>query len=183
MFEEEGIPVVDADRIARDVTARGQPAHAKIVRLFGEGILRPDGEIDRRRLGEIVFADPARRAELEAVTHPPIRRAIQEALETLAAAGHAVALVEAALIQERRDGGLCEEVIAVRCDPAQQVARLAARDGLTREEALRRLAAQMDPERKARLCNHVIDNSGSLESTRRQVAALAARLRAAASGR
>src|SRR5512145_720353 len=101
MFRDEGIPVVDADRIARDVTAPGQYAYVEIV---------------RKRLGEIVFADPVRRAELEEVTHPRIVEGIAYALHELDAEGHPAAIVEAALIHEKGRGGMFEAVIAVRCE-------------------------------------------------------------------
>lgn len=177
MFEEEGIPVVDADQIAKKVTAPGRPAHAQIVRLFGPEILLPGGEIDRRKLRDIIFADPAKRAALEAVTHPRIARGIAQALARLASRGHPLALVEAALIHEKGPPTLCEAVIAVRCERNQQVERLLARDGIAREQATQRIEAQMDPEEKARASDYVIDNSGSLEETRRRVRTLAARLK------
>ncbi len=176
MFRDEGIPVVDADRIARDVIAPGQYAYLEIVHRFGRGILLPDGEIDRKRLGDVVFADPVRRAELEAVTHPRIVEGIAYALQKLDAAGHPAAIVEAALIHEKGRGGMFEAVIGVRCGGIRQVERLMRRDGIPKEKALLRLSAQMDADEKAKASDHVIDNSGDLESTRSQVRALAALL-------
>lgn len=177
MFRDEGIPVVDADRIARDVTAPGQYAYLEIVQRFGREILREDGEIDRKRLGEIVFADPVRRAELEEVTHPRIVEGIAYALHRLDAEGHPVVIVEAALIHEKRRRGMFEAVIGIRCEKVQQVRRLMERDGIREEKALLRLSAQMDADRKANASDYVIDNSGDLSSTQAQVRALAARLK------
>jgi len=177
MFRDEGIPVVDADRIAREVTAPGQYAYLEIVHRFGRGILQEDGEIDRKRLGDIVFSDPVRRGELEAVTHPRIVEGIAYALHKLDAAGHPVAIVEAALIHEKGRRGMFEAVIGVRCERVQQVKRLMDRDGIPKEKVLLRLSAQMDSDQKAKASDHVIDNSGDLESTRAQVRALAARLK------
>jgi len=177
MFRDEGIPVVDADRIARDVTAPGQYAYLEIVHRFGREILRDDGEIDRKRLGEIVFGDPVRRAELEEVTHPRIVEGIAYALHRLDAEGHPVAIVEAALIHEKGRRGMFEAVIGIRCERDLQVRRLMERDGIPEETALLRLSAQMDADRKANASDYVIDNSGDLESTRAQVRALAARLK------
>src|SRR5574341_715521 len=97
MFREEGVPVIDADEIARGVTAKGRPTHAEIVRAFGREILRPDGEIDRKRLGERVFSDAKERAALEAITHPAIVAGIAAVLARLAEEGHRAAIVEAAL--------------------------------------------------------------------------------------
>ena len=178
LFRKEGIPVVDADRISREVTLSGKPAHAAIVRSFGTGILLPDGRIDRKKLGAIVFADPGKRAELEAITHPRIMEGIREAVSALAAAGHAIAIVEAALIHEKGRQGLFEAVIGVGCDREMQVERLMRRDGISRQEALRILSAQMDPGEKTRASDYVIDNSGDLATTRARVRALARKLRA-----
>ncbi len=180
MFRDEGIPVVDADRIARDVTAPGQYAYLEIVHRFGREILREDGEIDRKRLGDIVFADPGRRAELEAVTHPRIVEGIAYALQELDSGGHPAAIVEAALIHEKGRRGMFEAVIGIRCEPSRQVKRLMERDGIPEEKALLRLSAQMDAEQKAKASDYVIDNTGDLESTRAQVRALAARLKSPA---
>ena len=178
MFREEGLPVIDADRIAREVTAPGRPAHEAIVRAFGREILLPGGRIDRKKLGGIVFSDPAKRAELETITHPEIARGIASELSRLESEGHGVAIVEAALIYETGRRAHIEAVIAVRCDRMQQVRRLVERDGIPEEQAIRRIASQMDPDEKARASEHVIDNSGDLGATRAQVRALAARIKA-----
>lgn len=177
MLREEGIPVVDADRIAREVTEPGNPAHAAIVAAFGPEVLLPDGRIDRVTLGAIVFASPERRARLEEITHPRIREAIADAVSRLAAEGHPVAVVEAALIYEKGREGFFEAVIAAWCAREQQVARLMARDGITREQAEARIATQMDAAEKARLSEHAIDTSGTFEDVRRRVRELAEILR------
>ncbi len=182
MFRDEGFAVVDADRIAREVTAPGQPAYKEIVALFGEGILLPDGFVDRRKLGDIVFADPRKRISLEKITHPAIASGILAALSRLESLGHSVAIVEAALIHEKGRGGLFEAVIAVRCENPVQIRRLMERDGISEEKARRRIASQLDPEEKARVSEHVVDNSGEREATRRQVRALAVTLKEARPG-
>ena len=140
---------------------------------FGRGILRDDGSIDRKRLGEIVFADPRSRERLEAITHPAIFEAMKEAIAGIEREGHRVAVVEATLIHESGRKGLFEAVISVTCDRETAISRLAARDGMTRRQADARLRAQMDADRKAGASDYVIDNSGSLDETRRQVVALA----------
>ncbi|MFA5806833.1 MAG: dephospho-CoA kinase, partial [bacterium] len=160
-------------RISRKVTAPGGRAYDAVVEAFGRGILRQDGTIDRKRLGEIVFADPSLRARLEAITHPAILEAMKEALSELARGGHRAAVVEATLIHESGRKGLFEAVISVTCNRETQISRLTARDGISREQAEARLRAQMDAERKAGASDYVIDNSGDIESTRRQVVALA----------
>src|SRR5512134_1842084 len=134
MFFEEGLPVVDADRIARDITVPGRPASEAIVRRFGREILLPGGRIDRARLGDLVFSDPRKRADLEAITHPEIARGIAAELSRLESAGHGVAIVEAALIHETGRRERFEAVIAVRCDRDQQVRRLVERDGISEEQ-------------------------------------------------
>jgi dephospho-CoA kinase len=176
MLRSAGIPVIDSDRLARDVTAPGGSAYQEVVREFGEGILLADGAIDRRRLGEIVFADPERRRRLEAVTHPAILCAIRQALADLSREGHTVAIVEAALIHESGRKGLFDAVISVYCDEDTMLRRVTERDGISREQAQARVGAQMDAADQVRRSEHVIDNSGTLEETRRQVQRLAGRL-------
>jgi dephospho-CoA kinase len=173
MLRDAGIPVLDADRISREVTAPGKPAYEAIVGAFGRKILQQEGTIDRKRLGEIVFADASLRARLETITHPAILEAMKEALAGLSREGHRAAVVEATLIHESGRKGLFEAVISVTCDRETAISRLAARDGMPREDAEARLRAQMDPERKAGASEYVVDNSGDIESTRRQVERLA----------
>jgi len=173
MLREAGIPVLDADRISREVTAPGGRAYAAVVRAFGPGIVRDDRSIDRKRLGEIVFADPRLRERLEAITHPAIFEAMKEAISGFEREGHRVVVVEATLIHESGKKGLFEAVISVTCDRETAISRLVARDGMTRGQAEARLRAQMDADRKAGASDYVIDNSGSLDETRRQAVALA----------
>ena len=173
MLREAGIPVLDADRISREVTAPGGRAYDAVVREFGRGIVRDDGSIDRKRLGEIVFADPRRRSRLEAITHPAILEAMKEAIAGIEREGHRAAVVEATLIHESGRKGLFEAVVSVTCDRETAISRLASRDGMPRGQAEARLRAQMDAGRKAGASDYVIDNSGEIEATRRQVDRLA----------
>ena len=169
MLREAGVPVLDADRISREVTAPGGRAYDAVVQAFGRGIVRDDGSIDRKRLGEIVFSDPASRERLERITHPAILEAMKEAIAGIEREGHRAAAVEATLIHESGRKGLSEAVISVTCDRETAISRLAARDGMSRGDAEARLRAQMDADRKAGASDYVIDNSGDIESTRRQV--------------
>ena len=169
MLREAGIPVLDADRISREVTAPGGRAYDAVVQAFGRGIVRDDGSIDRVRLGEIVFADPQRRSQLEAITHPAILEAMKEALAGIEREGYRAAVVEATLIHETGRKGLFEAVISVTCDRETAISRLASRGGMSRSQAESRLHAQMDALRKADASDYVIDNSGTLDETRRQV--------------
>lgn len=169
MLREAGIPVLDADRISRDVTAPGGRAYDAVVQAFGRGIVLDDGTIDRKRLGGIVFSDPASRERLERITHPAILEAMKEAIAGIQREGHRAAVVEATLIHESGRKGLFESVISVTCDRETAISRLAVRGGMSRREAEARLRAQMDADRKAGASDYVIDNSGDLEATRRQV--------------
>jgi len=178
LLGSHGAVIVDADRIAREITVPGRPAYDAIVRRFGKEILLPGRRIDRGKLGDIVFSDPSKRADLEAITHPEIARGIAAELRRLESEGRRIAIVEAALIFEAGRRARFEAVIAVRCDRDEQVRRLVARDGISEEQVLRRIASQMDADEKARRSEHVIDNSGDLASTRAQVRALAALLKA-----
>ena len=173
MLRKAGIPILDADRISREVTAPGGRAYDAVVQAFGGGIVRDDGSIDRKRLGKIVFSDPSLRARLEAITHPAIHEAMKEAVIGIEREGHRAVVVEATLIHESGRRGMFEAVIAVTCDRETAISRLAARDGMSRRQAEARLRAQMDAERKAGASEYVIDNSGTIGETRRQVERLA----------
>ena len=177
LISEAGVPIVDADQVAREVVKPGTKYYAEIVERFGKSVLAPDGRIDRKTLGGIVFADPARRAELESITHPPIREGIEAALAELEGAGHHAAVVEAALLHENRRASRFEAVVCVYCDPGTQLQRIVARDGIPPGEAQKKIGAQMDSREKARLSDHVIDNSGSPEETKCQILALLALLK------
>jgi dephospho-CoA kinase len=172
MFVELGAPVVDADLIAREVVAPGQPALADIVRAFGAGVLDAAGELDRKKLGAIVFADDAKRRALNAITHPRIAAVTQSRLAELRARGEPVALYEAALLVENNIHHGLDGLIVVSTDEARQRERLAARDALDAAAVGARLAAQAPLAEKLAAATWVIDNSGSLDDTRRQVNAL-----------
>ncbi|MCR4309388.1 MAG: dephospho-CoA kinase [Deltaproteobacteria bacterium] len=173
LLREAGIPVLDADRISKEVTAPGGLAYDAVVQAFGGGIVLDDGSIDRKRLGEIVFSDPASRERLERITHPAILEAMKAAIAGIEREGHRAAVVEATLIHESGRKGLFEAVISVTCDRETAISRLAARDGMSRSQAEARLRAQMDADRKAEASDYVIDNSASAEETSRQVKRIA----------
>jgi dephospho-CoA kinase len=178
LLKELGCEVTDADLIARRVVEPGQPAYHDVVREFGAGILDADGALDRAKLGAIVFADSARRARLNAIVHP---RVIAAQDEWLAEVGRrdprAVAVVDAALMIEAGAHRRFDKLIVVYCEPELQLARLMARDGLSREEALRRINAQMPASEKLKYADYTINTSSGFEDTRRQVEAIYERLR------
>jgi dephospho-CoA kinase len=176
-FAELGVPVVDADQLARQVVEPGSDALAEIARTFGEDVLLDSGELDRKALGAIVFADPEARKKLNAITHPRIAAAGQEALRRHAEAGCDLAIYEAALIVENGLHRAMQGLIVVSLPESEQLERLQARDGIDAEAARERLAAQASLAEKLEAADYVIDNSGALEDTRAQVVALLQRLR------
>jgi len=176
MFAARGIPVVDADALAREVVAPGTLGNAEIAAAWPQ-VIGADGAVDRKRLGAIVFADPAARARLEAITHPLIQEASALRLRDLAADGHPLALYEAALLVESGRWRDFDGLIVVTASPETQVARAVARGGLTRQEAEARIAAQLPAAEKVRLASHVIDNDGPVAETQKQVDQLLAALR------
>ncbi|HKZ07781.1 MAG TPA: dephospho-CoA kinase [Methylomirabilota bacterium] len=170
MFTHLGARVTDADQLARDVVAPGQPAHAAVVAAFGSEVLQPDGYLDRKRLGAIVFADAEKRKRLESITHPAIRTRWERILRVYEEEEFAgIVFWDAALLYETGGARLMEKMVVVTADPATQLARLMARDGSTEAEARARIASQMPVAEKAKLADYVVDNSGTRAETERQV--------------
>lgn len=181
MLRELGCHVMEADKIGHEMIAPGGAAYDEVVREFGREILTPNGLVDRKKLGAIVFADPKCLARLNAITHPPI---LDEQSRRLSAIErddpHAIAVVEAALLIEAGFDRKLDVLVVTWCTPEQQLARLTqsgSSRGLAVEEARQRIAAQMPLEEKRRRANEEIDCSGSLEHTRAQVIALFAKLK------
>ena len=177
MVAAMGVPLIDADRLARQVVEPGLPAHAEIAARWPQ-VIGPDGQIDRHQLGVLVFADPASRRELEAITHPRIHQRLQEEVRSLELQGHRLAFYEASLLVEVGRHGDFDALVVVSADEQQQLDRVMARDHAAREQALARIRAQLPLSEKRKVATHLIDNSGDLENTRRQVDALVAELRA-----
>lgn len=174
---ELGAHVIDADTLAREVVAPGGPAWQPIVDAFGRDVLRPDGTLDRARLGALVFADPVKRRRLEEITHPPIQARRQVALAALEARGFDGLVIQVApLLIEVGAAAHVDRLVVVYVTPEVQLARLMARDGLAEDEAQRRIASQMPLADKVRLAHYVIDNSGSPADTAAQVRAVHAAL-------
>jgi len=171
MFADLGAEVIDADQLARDVVEPGQPALAEIAATFGRDILLPDGRLNRGKLARIVFADPAARARLNAITHPRIREQM-EAEVAARRSGQGVLILDIPLLYENDRTSGVEKVIVVWVDLETQQRRLSERDGLGREEIQQRVAAQMPLDAKRARADHVIDNTGGQENTRRQVEAI-----------
>ena len=171
----QGAVVIDADLIAREVVEPGTDGLAEVVEAFGPGVLRPDGGLDRARLGDIVFADPALRSKLNAIIHPRVARRMAE-LERAAGPG-AIVVHDVPLIAENGRAGAYDVVVVVDAPPRIQAERLVRRRGMTREQARARMAAQASREQRLAIADIVIDNSGSLAELDRQVGDLWAQLR------
>jgi dephospho-CoA kinase len=164
--EELSLPVIDADQVSRDITARGTPGLAWVVEAFGEDVLNTDGSLDRRALGSLVMSQPHRRKQLEGITHPLIREEIQARLTALERGGAAVAVVEAALLVETGSHEHYDRLLVVTCSPDVQRARLMSRNQYSAEEAERWVEAQMPLEQKEAMATAVIRNDGDLEQLR-----------------
>ncbi len=177
MIADLGVPVLDADQLARQVVEPGRPAHADIAAAW-PGVIDGTGGVDRKRLAAIIFADPQARKRLEAITHPRIAALAEERFAALARAGHPLAVYEASLLVESNRHGDFDGLIVVTVSPETQLRRVLARGGLTEPEARARIAAQLPLATKAAAATHVIVNDGDPEVTRAQVARLVASLSA-----
>lgn len=166
-----GMLVIDADELARQVVEPGQPAWQEIVKLFGTGFLNPDQSLDRVGLGKFVFSNPEQLQKLNSITHPHIMNVFRERLREIRSQNpEAIVGLEVPLLYETHMDKLCDQVWVVWVDHDTQVERLMARDGIDREDAEKRIAAQMPLDEKARLAQVVIDNRHSLEHTWQEVA-------------
>jgi dephospho-CoA kinase len=177
MLRDLGFSVLDADSLAHKLIEPGQPAYDEVLQEFGPSIADAGGRIDRAKLAAIVFGDRAKLDRLNTIVHPRVAEVISRQFEEWQRQGtRDVAFVEAALIIEAGIHKTLDGLVVAWCEPEQQFERLRAR-GLSEGEARRRIAAQLPVEEKLRFATEKIDCSGSLERTRRQVEALAARLR------
>jgi dephospho-CoA kinase len=165
-LRERGVPVIDADAIVHEMLGPGTPTAHAIAARFGNAFLAPDGSIDRALLGTKVFKDPEARRQLEAIIHPVVYEAIQS---WYAALKDRIGVASIPLLYETGREGDFDLVVVTLCPPEQQLRRIMARDGLTEDEARRRIAAQMPAEEKARRANFVILTGGTPLATDRQV--------------
>ena len=169
VFRELGCHVLDADKTARDVVRKGTPGLEKIVSEFGEEILSADGELDRRKMASIVFADEKMRLLLNSVVHPLVFESQNEWLAAREAEDpDGIAIVDAALMIESGGYRRFDKLIVVWCEPDIQFERLIKRDGLSEADARKRIASQMPQDEKKRYADLLIDTSGGFETTRVQ---------------
>lgn len=169
MFRELGCPIVDADQVAREVVEPGTIGLKRLLERFGEDVLRDDGTLDRKELGKIVFHNKKALAELNAILHPLISERMNEKKEEALKLNPPFVIMDIPLLYELNREGLVEVILVVYVPAAVQLERLIQRDQFTMEEANLRIASQMDIEEKKKRADYVIDNLGTLESTRKQV--------------
>ena len=180
LLRARGYEVLDADSLGHELMRPGQAAYDDIVREFGRDVLAPDMSVDRAQLGAVVFADAEKRAALNRILHPRILDAVQRWFASLdRAGGPPFAFVEAALLVEAGYRGILDRLVVCWSKPGQQIERLVAR-GLSSEQARLRVAAQMPVEEKRRAADDLIDCSGTLAETERQVETLLETLKHAA---
>lgn len=173
-LEELGAKIIDADQVARNVVLPGTPGLQEIVDNFGPGVLDSAGQLDRKKMGSIVFADPQARVKLNNITHPKIKDEINRKIDIFKKGGKndpkpRVLVIDAPLLIEVGLEHHVDEIWVVKVDQDKQIERLAQRDGLTPKEVLRRIAAQLPQEDKVKFAARVIDNRGEKYETIKQI--------------
>ena len=172
-----GLPIIDADLIAREMVKPNEAGYRDIVDHFGKGILNPDQTINRRRLAKIIFSDPEERERLNSLLHPRIVKEIKRRIENFKEKGEKMVIVDAALLIEAGQLPLVDKLIVVTVSPKIQVRRLAQRDHLTEKEARERIATQMPLSEKMKLADYIVNNSGPVRKTVKRTKEVYNRLR------
>lgn len=172
-FQERGVPVIDADEVARDVVAAGTPGLAAVAAAFGSQILQANGTLDRRRLREVVFADPAERRRLEAILHPLIQTEIRARLQQVR--GPYCILAVPLLIESAALRALAHRILVIDVPEEVQLARLMQRDGMSAEQCQAMLAAQASRARRLEAADDVVDNATDVTALQRQLDSVHAR--------
>lgn len=168
LLERRGAVVIDADHLAREAVARGTTGFDRVVDTFGPGVLKPDGDLDRIRLAAIIFADPERRAALEAIVHPEVARRFGERVEELRDSGRVVVYVSPLLVEL----GLApafDVVVVVTASTHLRVSRVASDRDLSPEDVRARMAAQATDEQRMEVADVLVDNDGSLAELEPQI--------------
>lgn len=170
MLKELGAYIIDADIVAREVVEQGKPAWAMIKEEFGEEYIGEDGELNRKKLGQLVFGDPKALDQLNKIIHPIIVQTIEEELHKLCVEGtHEAVVIDAALLIETGCHRLVDQIWLVTLPYEIQLMRLIRRDGLTEKEARQRIESQMPQEKKAQYADVIVDNSRDINYTKEQV--------------
>ncbi|TYR82186.1 dephospho-CoA kinase [Priestia megaterium] len=174
MLKKLGIPVIDADQIAREVVQKGKSAYTEIVKTFGDQILQKDLEIDRAALGTVVFHNEEERKKLNSIVHPAVRREMVKQKEEQIKAGYDVVVLDIPLLFESQLSYLVDKVIVVYVDETTQLQRLQKRNELLKEEANARIQSQLPLIEKVPLADAVINNNGTVEETKQQLLSILA---------
>jgi dephospho-CoA kinase len=184
IFTALGVHLIQSDKVAHELIQPGEAVYDKVVAAFGAGILNPDKTVNRARLAEAAFggAGPSRIEQLNRIVHPVVIERENAWMEGVSHRDpHGIAMVEAALILEARAAARFDRLVVVTCRPEQRISRWATRLGVdtetARREVTRRMAAQLPDEDKVRAADYVIDNSGALDQTRKQVVEIHEKLR------
>jgi dephospho-CoA kinase len=172
ILQELGAVIINADQVGHEAYTPHSEIWQEAVKAFGEDILQPNGEIDRKKLGGIVFSDPEQLARLNRIMHPRMAKMVAERIKLLAEQGKSVVVVEAAILFEAGWDSLVDEVWSTDSPEELVIGRLQARNGLSEEEARRRIGAQMSASERRRRSNVVIDNSGDLADLERAIQSL-----------
>lgn len=168
VLRQRGVRIIDADELAREVSQPGEPAFEALVKAFGDGILTPSGELDRKKLGDRVFGNPSAIATLNAITHPAILARTGKRLAEAQREGLGWVIYEAALILENKAEAGLSSLVCVICPPEVQHQRLMARNGFSAEEAQRRIASQTHNDHRREKATWLIKNDGDIEDLRRK---------------
>ncbi|MBA3063644.1 MAG: dephospho-CoA kinase [Atribacteria sp.] len=172
MFKDLGAKIIDADKLGHSVILPHRPAWKKIVNLFGKDILRNNLTIDREKLGKTVFTNQTLLKKLNEITHPEIIKMIKKEIDLVKNTTHnqgKILIIDAALIYEAKIDRLMDKIIVVYINEDEQVKRLTERNNLSKEEALQRIKSQIPMKEKVKMADYVIDNSSSLNKTKKQV--------------
>lgn len=169
LLAEHGASTIDADEVAREVVSLGSPGLAAVASAFGPDVILPSGELDRQRLGDIVFSDPGSRLQLEAILHPLIKVRTTELINSQSSE---IVVYSVPLLVEAKVDYPFDSIITVEAGPENQIERLVKSRSLTQDEAKKRVSAQTTGAKRVERANYVIDSSGSKEETKRQVDAI-----------
>ncbi|WP_026593623.1 dephospho-CoA kinase [Bacillus sp. UNC437CL72CviS29] len=169
MFRELNIPVIDADIIAREVVEQGKEAYKEIVEVFGEEILQVNGELDRQKLGSIVFHNEEKRLHLNKIVHPAVRKEMNAQKDMYIKEGVQAVVLDIPLLFESKLTSLVDQILVVAVSPSTQLERLMKRNGFIEEEAKARIHSQMSLAEKVTLANKVIYNDGTIAETKAQL--------------
>lgn len=177
-LSDAGALIIDADKIAREVVKQGTPGYEAILAVFDRMILLPDGEIDRKRLGDIIFNDPEKKSCLNAIVHPRVLERVNDMVARInTQTPEAVVILDIPLLLESGLERNLAEVIVVYVPETIQLERLMRRDGIDEQAATARIRSQMPIEQKRNRATIVVDNSGGLSATRKQARAVFSRLK------